>query len=151
MIPTSWGSSCQGYVLSFAFGGLSGQSCAFEAAIWPSWGSSCQGYGLSFAFGAAPWAGSSSCQGYTLSFPFGAALWATWESSCHGHALGTARAVRWLMLTPPPTHPPTTLDYLQISIDFPTMCFFIFELPTEVEEELNRRFALILRCAFFSF
>ena len=46
-------------------------------------------------------------------------------------------------------HPPT--DYPQISIDFPTMCFFVFGLLMEVEEELIRRIAIVSRRASFRF
>ena len=38
-----------------------------------------------------------------------------------------------------------------ISTDFTIMCFFVFELLTEVEEELIRRIAIIFRRASFSF
>ena len=55
----------------------------------------------------------------------------------------------WLILYLP--HPPITMDYPQISTDFPTMCFFIFGLLTEVEEELIKRIAIILRRASFPF
>ena len=38
-----------------------------------------------------------------------------------------------------------------ISTDFTIMCFFVFGLLTEVEEELIRRIAIIFRRASFSF
>ena len=37
----------------------------------------------------------------------------------------------------------------QISTDFPIMCFFGFELLTEVEEELMSRISITFRCASF--
>ena len=36
----------------------------------------------------------------------------------------------------PPNLTPLTLDYPQISKDFPIMCFFIFGMLAEIEEEL---------------
>ena len=53
---------------------------------------------------------------------------------------------------PLPLPPPTTLDYLQISIDFPIMSFFSFGMLTEeVEEDFIGRIAIILRRASCSF
>ena len=38
----------------------------------------------------------------------------------------------------------------QISTDVPTMCFSIFELLTEIEEEWFKQIAVIFRCVSFS-
>ena len=50
---------------------------------------------------------------------------------------------------PPPA--PTTLDYPQISIDFPIMCFSIFGLPMETEGNMIRRVAILVGARLFVF
>ena len=49
------------------------------------------------------------------------------------------------------THPPPPPEKKKKSTDVTIMCFFIFELLMDVEEELIRRIDIIFRRASFSF